>query len=96
MGPGSIGSVEAVEQPVQDLGIDVGASVFHGHCRSLCRTGDVNSDISSLGRVAHGIGQQVAHRTAEHEAIAFNLAIAFQLEPDALFLGYGLIKLQQC
>lgn len=87
MGPGSIGSVEAVEQPGQDLGIDVGSSVLHGHCRGLCRAGDTDGDVAGLGRVTQGIGQQVAHRTAEHQAIAFDLAVSFQLEPDALGLS---------
>ena len=87
MGPGSIGSVEAVEQPGQDLGIDVGSSVLHGHCRGLCRAGDTDGDVAGLGRVTQGIGQQVAHRTAEHQAIAFDLTIAFQPEPDALGLS---------
>ena len=71
----------------EDPRIDIDACVFHGQRRGLCRAGDADGNIASLGRVTQGIGQQVAHRTSEHQAIAFDLTIAFQPEPDALGLS---------
>ncbi len=69
---------------------------YHGPLSSDCAVLVIRmGDVAGLGRVTQGIGQQVAHRTAERRRSPYDLAVLLQLERYDAFLGHGLVELQQ-
>ncbi len=68
-----VGAVEALEDPLLVALGDSDAAIGHGDLDDVVDGLDTHPDVRSLRRVRHGVGDQVAHRFAEHLGVAAHI-----------------------